>query len=419
MFNSLELADVNVKVEAKPSARGLLQWLLCLTLVPQVADAHVVFAPPKTYANPARAQTLDLSPQRASYVALGTVSYQTALQASRQFQAEVEQFLASPSTSTMSVARESWVKSRRPYIQTEIFRFNDGPIDAPAIGDRPEGPETHLNAWPVDESTIDYVVGARKSGLIARKDFPLTGEAIRDQDQVADESAITTGWHAIEFLLWGQDLAKDGPGTRSYRDYLPGDPIRERRREYLRLVTTMLVSDLEQVNAAWSKNTAPNFRSQLLNTPPIEVLGRSLHGATSYVAIELFAERFAVAMDSGSQEDEHSCFSDTTLLDLQSGLKGVRNMVEARYEGTKLGASLLDLLDYQDPALANRIRKNLDAADRGVAALNIPFDQLILTPADHPQRIAAEQTLSDIRALAQGLKAASEALGVQIVVPGI
>lgn len=396
-----------------------IAMLLMVSATPHIVEAHVVFAPPKTYAKAGLAPTLDLSPQRASYVALGTQSYRRASEAAASFQRSVELFLAEPSQVSLDAARTAWIDARKSYLQTEIFRFNDGPIDAPATADRPEGPESHINAWPVDESTIDAVIGNKRAGLVQRTDFELSAESIRAADQQQDESAITTGWHAIEFLLWGQDLSKDGPGNRPYQDYLPGQTIRERRRQYLRIVTSMLVEDLARVSETWSDTASGSFRAQLLATPPIEVLGRSLHGTTSYVAIELFGERFAVALDSRSQEDEHSCFSDTSLLDLQSGLQGVRNYLTASYDGQRLGASLLELVEYQDPALGKRLRIHLEAAERHLANLDVRFDQLILTPDGHPDRVAAEKALDELRALALALKAASQTLGVNIVVPGI
>lgn len=384
-----------------------------------VADAHVVFAPPKAYQHPTRQNGLDMSPQKQTYLRLGERAYGEAGLRVLRFAQVVDEFLAEPNAERLASSRREWVHAREAYSQTEIFRFNDGPIDAPAQGDRKEGPEPHINAWPVDEATIDYVIGEKRSGLVSMRDFFLSAESIRARDQVDDESAVIMGWHAIEFLLWGQDTQVNGPGQRSHRDYLPGDPIRERRRAYLRTISQALSSDISSVAQQWQADGAANFRSQLEATADIEVVGRALHGAASFAAIELYGERFSVALDSGSQEDEHSCFSDTSHLDLQYGLRGIGNLLHGEYAGEDIGTGLLDVVTFKDRQLGERLRHAHADATRELQALFLPFDQLILKPVDSPERLQAERALARIRELGQALKASAEVLGIQIVVPGI
>lgn len=390
--------------------------LACLLTAP-AARAHVVFAAPETYADPQRRLEIDLSPQKDTYLQLGERAYRRSADAARRMQAEIGRFLEAPSPAALAAARRSWSQAREIYGQTEAFRFNEGPIDAPPAPDRPAGPELRINAWPVDEATIDYVSGAARGGLVNDLDVELTLDAINARDQVADESAVTTGWHAIEFLLWGQDLSASGPGNRSHRDYLPGDAIRDRRRTYLRLVTQQLVDDLATVASQWAPEGP--YRRQLELTAPVEVVGRALHGATSLVAIELYGERLSVALDSGTQEDEHSCFSDTTHLDLRDGLRGVANLLRGEFGGERLGSGVIDVVAFRDPALGQRLVRALDAATAGVAAMPTPFDQLILRPPGHPDRRQAEATVDQLLELARAMKASAETLGIRIVVPGV
>jgi putative iron-regulated protein len=388
-------------------------------LLAPLASAHVVFAPPRSYAIPGRAAALDLSPQKDTYLALGAASYGEAVSRARTMQAAIAAFIDAPSAKRQDAARTAWIEARKAYTETEIFRFNDGPIDAPPTTERAAGPEGRINMWPVDESTIDYVAGHPKAGLIQEFDTPLTITAILVRDQVGDESAVTTGWHAIEFLLWGQDLRRDGPGNRSYRDYLGNGPANTRRRQYLQLVTDQLIADLGEVARQWQVDEAGTYRTQLLATPAIEVLGRALHGATSYLTIELFGERLSVALDSGSQEDEHSCFSDTTHLDLQHGIAGVANLLRGDFGERHLGPGIIEVIAFQNPALAARVNKALTNAITQAAALKPPIDQLIRMPPEHPDRIQAEATVTAFHELALSMKASAEALGIQIVVPGV
>lgn len=405
---------------ATPNRRTTLPIAAAMALLlAPLASAHVVFAPPRSYAIPGRQLPLDLAPQKTAYIALGEASYREALARSQTMQAAIAAFLERPSAERMESAKTAWVVARQAYTETEIFRFNDGPIDAPPTAERAAGPEGRINMWPVDESTIDYVAGHPKAGLIQEFDTPLTIAAILARDQVGDESAVTTGWHAIEFLLWGQDLRRDGAGNRSYRDYLGNGPANTRRRQYLQLVTDQLVADLGEVAGQWQADEAGTYRAQLLATPAVEVLGRALHGATSYLTIELFGERLSVALDSGSQEDEHSCFSDTTHIDLQHGIAGIANLLRGDFGERHLGPGIIEVIAFQNPALAARVNKALANAIAQAAALKPPIDQLIRLPPEHPDRIQAEATVTAFHELALSMKASAEALGIQIVVPGV
>ena len=74
-----------------------------------------------------------------------------------------------------------------------------------------EGPEGRLNSWLLDEAYIDYVKGNAQAGLINNFEFPLTEEALLAKNQEDDEADVSTGYHAIEFLLWGQDFYSQSP----------------------------------------------------------------------------------------------------------------------------------------------------------------------------------------------------------------
>ena len=79
---------------------------------------------------------------------------------------------------------------------------------------RTDGPEGLINAWPLDEAYIDYVEGDPAAGVVNDPDtYPtIDAELLTSLNEQGGEANISTGWHAIEFLLWGQDLSTDGPG---------------------------------------------------------------------------------------------------------------------------------------------------------------------------------------------------------------
>jgi putative iron-regulated protein len=99
----------------------------------------------------------------------------------------------------------------------------------------------------MDESYVDSVEGAEGAGLINDRSFAITKASITDQNERGGEENIATGYHAIEFLLWGQDKSETGPGNRAYTDFVDGKAANaDRRRLYLKtVVTELLVDDLD------------------------------------------------------------------------------------------------------------------------------------------------------------------------------
>lgn len=393
---------------------ALLGLCTGLTLLAQSAGATAVFAAPKRYARVAA--EIDYGPQATSYLGFGRKAYAQAVADAKNMAIHINDFLDAPSEASLADARQAWRDARPAYSRTETLRFVNSPIDQPGSAEIPPGPELRINAWPVNEAVMDSVRGAPGSGLIGDS-VSLDEALLIASNQARDEADVTLGWHAIEFLLWGQDFNAEGPGQRSYKEFLPGDAQNDRRRRYLKLVTSILVRDLESVAEEWS--AAGSYSAFIEKEAPVEVVGRLLHGAASLAAIELYGERMTVALDSRSQEDEHSCFSDNTLADLSGNLEGIRWLLMGRYDDQNLGSSVLELVEWRDPTLAGRLLAALDDASAQLAKLDQPFDQIILLPDNDPLRAQAERTAESMRQVAVQLKAVAERLGIDIVVPGV
>ena len=283
----------------------------------------------------------------------------------------VEALLADPNDATLAAAREAWVAARPAYLVTETFRFYDGPI---------EELEGQINAWPMNEAFIDYVEGKPDAGLINDTVEVAIAEIIKN-NQVSDEADVTTGWHAVEFLLWGQDLDTGGPGNRPASDFIAGQGNNDRRRAYLQLVTEQLVDDIHEVAEAWEPGEA-NYAKQFLALPEREAVGRMVNGMAVLAGFEFMSERLAVALDSGDQEDEHSCFSDTTKQDFVYDLKGIENVWNGSYPG--VSGPGVTAWSRRSPALPRR--STASSRPRGkVAALGDPLDQVLASPEGSPR----------------------------------
>jgi putative iron-regulated protein len=364
----------------------------------------------------APAPQVDAKRQLATYAELAYRAYSDAYHDALHFQAVMNEFVASPSPGTdeqIRKVRDAWVQMRPSYGQTEVFRFYEGPID---FGKRPDGslgPEPLLNSWPVNEAYIDYVEGNPRSGIINDPSIPITRETLVERNARDDEADVTTGFHAIEFLLWGQDLNPNGPGNRPARDFA-NDGVGERRRTYLKVATDLLVDNLKFVVDEWAPGKE-NYRARFLGMDPKESISSMLTGLATLSGFELAAERLATPLDSGSQEDEHSCFSDTTHLDILANVTGIANVFFGRGRDYK-GAGLDALLAERNPQIDNLIREQLTRSLKLARGLDVPFDRTLVSPPGSPQRAKVEALVTSLQTLARMFQVAGQVLGVNIVV---
>jgi len=347
----------------------------------------------------------------ANYAAVTSASYQDSLAAANTLRTAVDKFLAEPSERCLRGAREAWVAARVPYSQTEVCRFYDGPIDQA---------EGMINAWPIDENYIDYVADNSQAGVInAASKFPvLSRELILSLNEKEGKKNISTGFHAIEFLLWGQDLSATGPGNRSWRDYAEGSTNADRRRAYLRIITELLVEHLETVAAAWNDGNKGNYRSDFIGLDPDAALANILKGMGALSGPELAGERLTVPYETKEQEDEQSCFSDNTRSDLIYDAVGIENVYRGRYlarEGRKVeGPGIHDLLLRVDPAFAGTLAAQIEKSVACARSIPQPFDQAILGTSPSPGREAVKKAATALQAQSELIAQAAKVLSIKL-----
>ncbi|WP_343598735.1 imelysin family protein [Pseudomonas sp.] len=330
--------------------------------------------------------------------------YSDALSTAKTLQTAVDAFLAKPNDETLKAAKEAWAAARVPYLQSEVFRFGNTIID---------DWEGQVNSWPLDEGLIDYVdksyehaLGnpAANANIIANTEIQIGEEKVDVKDITPEklaslnelagsEANVATGYHAIEFLLWGQDLNGTGPGAgaRPASDYLEGKGAtgghNDRRRAYLKAVTELLVKDLEEMVGNWEPNVADNYRATLEAEPVADGLRKMLFGMGSLSLGELAGERMKVSLEANSPEDEQDCFSDNTHYSHFYDAKGIRNVYLGEYtrvDGTKLtGPSLSSLVAKADPAADATLKADLEATEAKIQVIvdhalkGEHYDQLI------------------------------------------
>ncbi|WP_261882955.1 imelysin family protein [Vibrio pelagius] len=369
------------------------------SLVTKAVTSSLIFASASSFAAVTQDQVVEHYADIAHAVFADSVITAKALNSS------IDTFLASPSASNFEQVKQAWLESRVPYQQSEVFRFGNAVVD---------DWEGQLNAWPLDEGLIDYVStdyqyelgneGA-SANIVANETFQIgqtkvdasniTPELIADLNEIGgSEANVASGYHAIEFLLWGQDLngTNAGAGARAYTDFVVGAECTngncERRGAYLKAAAELLVQDLEWMEKQWSADEKGNYRQELLAESSDNGLRKMLFGMGSLSLGELAGERMKVALEANSTEDEHDCFSDNTHNSHYYNEQGIYNVYTGLYKrenGTLLsGPSIYDLVEQKDKQAAKEIQKQFDLARAQVGELvssaeknNEYFDQLI------------------------------------------
>ena len=312
-----------------------------------------------------------------NYADIALAKYEDSLATAKSLDAAIDAFLASPNAETQQAAKDAWLAARNPYQQTEVYRFGN------AIVDDWEG---RVNAWPLDEGLIDYVDESYGSesdenslytaNLIANASITVNGEKvdtgkiserlIQNLNEAGDiEANVTTGYHAIEFLLWGQDLngTDKGAGARPASDFDTANCSNDncdRRADYLRSASRLLVSDLEEMVYYWSAKG--DARKAVLEDAKAGI-STILTGMGSLSYGELAGERMKLGLLLHDPEEEHDCFSDNTHNSHLYDAVGIQNVYLGSYKrvdgSTVSGPSLSQLVAEKDPALDEELKAKL------------------------------------------------------------
>jgi putative iron-regulated protein len=310
---------------------------------------------------------------------LAVAMYTDSIRTAEDMRTAIDAFVANPTPATLAAAREAWLIAQEPYDPTEVYRFRSSPIDDtdydPSNGE--DGPELEINSWPLGEGLIDYVVAGSDFGdnhinvtehqtgvmspipqnnIINSTNIPIDENLLAANVSAADERDVITGYHAIEFMLWGQDLNDGGgadaprdttPGQRPHTDYLQNQDCTSgptehddgtlcaRRAAFLQLVTDKLIDDLTEVRDGFAEGSS--YRAAFAEVTDLDTAKRRfleiLTGMGTLSEGELGGERMQIALAANSQEDEHSCFSDNTHRDILLNAEGIAHLFRGEYPG--------------------------------------------------------------------------------------
>jgi putative iron-regulated protein len=352
-----------------------------------------------------------------NYANIAYENYKKAYDDAVVLETAINTFTTTPTAANFTAAKTAWLKSRESYGTTEGFRFANGPIDNedPKFA---KGPEGFVNSWPLDENFIDYTEGAATSGIINDPaNFPsITKDILVGENGKNDnETYVTVGYHAIEFLLWGQDLtapSANKPGQRPYTDFLVtgGTAMNQARRAtYLKVCADLLTDHLLEVVNQWK--VGGSYRTTFLALNEDIAIKNMYLGITTLISAELPVERMEVAVGNASQEDEHSCFSDNTHRDIALNLQSVINIYKGNY-GAVDGASLEDLVKQANSEVYNTTDLSINSGLTKVAAILAPFDLAVSGGTDSVEGKKVMEAAKELKTLGANLLAGAAKMGI-------
>ena len=404
-----------------------------------------------------------------SYANMAHAGYKDSLDSAKILQTAVNTYVDTPTETNLEAAKAAYKAARQPYSQTEVFRFDEAFVtadDQRKIGSV-DSWEGQVNAWPLDEALIDYVSddyeGEYNSqdniinsdsiavGSIKQDTSTITPQLLADMNEIGgSEANVTTGYHAIEFMLWGQDTngVGEGAGNRPVSDYITTDgectsgesanteaSICERRGEFLKAAAQLLVDDLTAMEAQWQPDSEHTLRSDMIARKDNNGLRQILYQMGSLALGELASQRMQVAFVTGSTEDEHECFSDLTHLSYANNARGIQNVFNGSYKtvaGKTVGGYGVKnyLIDTGHKDVADKLAADFSKVESDFNIIvekgekeGIKIDQMIATVGQaSKQGVSAEEqnvrrgwietAITSLQKLTTGIESAAKVAGI-------
>ncbi|MED6300576.1 MAG: imelysin family protein, partial [Verrucomicrobiota bacterium] len=235
----------------------------------------------------------------------------------------------------------------------------------------------------------------------------ITTELLRSINLKAGKSGFTTGYHVIEFLLWGEDSDRSSSGKRSFKDYdKSNSELAKRRADYLVACCDLLIEDLENLVSEWDHESKNNLRSHLESMTSDQAIRKILR-IVSVLADGLAESQIGSIISKESVFKEQSTFSDTTHFDFLHTVAGISNLAAGAYVGLDgklqvLGLGLIGLAEQAPNARAEKIRSLINDAMKSAQAFKGPFDQF---NQDEKNVTGSEKSTITLKALSESLHA--------------
>ncbi len=379
--------------------RGWRRWLAAVLLAALAAcdsdpapesDAHAPAALPL----PSHRQA-GLPDFNAYYDETGSARMGQLVRRSADLCSTVGVMLSAPEPSNFDLVRERWRSAHDAYLAAVPFvaAVEAGPAYAAAA----TPPSEYIDAWPMLAGYIDYTADHPRSGIVFDTTVSIEPAGLIDQHQLTDASEVSIGFHAMEFLLWGED---GGRPLADFETNAEGEEV-QRRRLYLAALCRLLETQVRQVATAWdSMLDASRVAGSVADQ---HELRKRLSGLRAIIRTELLKRRLE-ALQGTSDPDLECAFGGPPLC----GLAALGSTLQTLYVGDAGNTPRRDLAGLAaaiDPQLGSGLEHTVHDALESLYKLAYP-DQL----GALSQSIASLQGwASETRTLQQAMSGATGA----------
>lgn len=349
-------------------------------------------------------------PVVAQYAELGAAAHAEAEARMLELDEAIMAFLDDPTGGALNQTKLAYLNAREAYAALEGFRAPASPAETyvPTIDDH-----------RVFERFLDYVQVDDDSGIINDPDdFPdLSLGVLREIHRLEDPRHVTLGFHPLAFLLWGEDLDPNGPGSRSSDDFVEGGAALnpDRRRAMLSNVSKGLADDISGLAAGWADES--DYRTELAEKDSNEAVGDIVSGMrTATLALR---DRVAIPFEAQGDEDleevvdEYGDFNDRGLEDMATQVGSIRAVYTGDWMDLE-GPGIDGLVVLADEDLDTAVSEAIDTAASALTAIGV-YDQAI--DIDSPDRDKVQDAIDALDELAAKLEEVAETLEVMLTDP--
>ena len=261
--------------------------------------------------------------------------FSESLTQAQQLEQDIAGLLYSPTPDKLASARQTWRQAYDAFLASRLFSHLP-------IMDPPEWQQKEiglgntlqlLDSWPIEGGYIDYVEGYPFSGIVNDLALSLTEETVLEQHAFYDSSSASVGFHVLEFLLWGES------GQRQASDFVAQENTsavldvteeeqalglaandieasiqnHQRRRQYLQIVTELLLSHIQRLQRRWEPANG-YYATVLQQSEPEQVVTAAFMAAQQLISEDLLNQRLNA---------DSSPFSQTSPQDRTALLQGM------------------------------------------------------------------------------------------------
>lgn len=300
-------------------------------------------------------------------------------------QQNIESLNNSPSPSALANARIGWSAAHQSYQQSNLHFYFTSFITPDNQSNQLSQLAYQMDYWPILAGYIDSVDGYASGGIVHDVNVELSPASLRQQHGLFDVTEATLGFHVIEFLLWGEsDVESTG---RELGDFVRVNQLTEiqsesgmeigqvgnnRRRELLRLTSSILIADFDSSFSIWS-----DARSSFLNTiedlNSAALLNLLLESTTAMLTEELLTRSLYPMLNGEIDSALQSPYSRTSEITVAAQLQSVERLLLET--PTSNGITLDKILSSLSPIFEEFFYQNLDSNKACLILLYSSFGQ--------------------------------------------